>query len=225
MIDRNARNKLVVIIRRYLDEQITAFQLDELLDDFRDSEDSAVSFVARTMWYHYDDCDDHLIVADKPEWDYFQRLLLLLESNSTVSTSHSRRWSWTQCVAAILLAGCIWISIRTGIGSHLLVFFIPFGIASIVLSRFRHPNLERGPYDEIIAPFSSVRDLRVAHATARGFKKRQYPKQIGARLIRSPIMSFFWEVHQYVLWAIFAPVPLLTQCAPISFGYPVVRPD
>ena len=224
MIDRDARNDLAALIRRYLDEQIKAFDLDESLDCFRDSDDSCVRFVATTMWYHYDDCNDHFIVASKPEWDYFQRLLLLLESNSTVIQERRRQWSATQLFAALLFAGCMWLAVRFGVGSHLLVFFIPFGLASIALSRFRRPLVYRGPYDDIVSPFSSIKDLRIAYDSAHHFTKRQFPRRIDSRRIRSPLMTGFWTLHYYVMWAILAPAPLLVQCAPISFDYPRVKP-
>lgn len=224
MIDRTARNNLAAWIRRYLDEQIKAFDLDEALDSFRDSDDSGVRYVARTMWYHYDDCDDHLVVANKQQWDYFQRLLLLLESNSTVIQEHRRHWSVTQLIAALLLAACIGIAIRFGVGSHLLILFVPFGLASIAISHCRRPIVERGPYDDIVTPFSSISDLRAAYDSALHFRKRQFPRRIETRLIRSPTMSAFWTCHMYVMWAILAPAPLLVQCAPVTLDYPVVKP-
>ncbi len=224
MVDRNARNDLVALIRRYLDEQIKAFDLDQALDFFRDTDDSAVRYISSTMWYHYDDCDDHLIVASKRQWDYYQRLLLLLESNSTVVQERRRQWSVTQLLAAFLFAACIWIAFRFGAGSHLFIYFIPLGLASIALSHFRRPVVLRGPYDENVAPFSSIGDLRDAYDSARHFKKRQFPRHIESRLIRSPIVSAFWTCNMYVMWAILAPAPLLVQCSPITCDYPVVRP-
>jgi len=224
VIDRDARNGLSALIRRYLDEDIMAFDLDEALDDFRDSSDSGVTFVAESLWYHYDDCDDHLIVASKPQWDYFQRLLLLLESNSTVSTERHRQWSATQIVAVFSLLMCVLIAIQTGVGSHLFIFFIPFGLCSIVISQFRRPAIDAGPYDEIITPFASIRDLRVAYNSASSFRKRQYPRRIESRLIRSTVLSAFWTVHMYVMWAILAPAPLFTQCWPIAYNLRSVKP-
>lgn len=67
MIDREARNDLVALIRGYLAEEIKAFDIDEQLERFRDSSDSGGRFVATTMWFHYDDCKDHLVVASKPQ--------------------------------------------------------------------------------------------------------------------------------------------------------------
>jgi hypothetical protein len=224
MIDREARNDLAALIRRYLAEEIKAFDLDEQLERFRDSDDSGVRFVATTMWFHYDDCNDHFVVASKPEWDYFQRLLLLLESNSTVTHERHRQWSISQIFAGLLFAACVWIAIKFGVGSHLLVFFVPFGIASIILARYRRPVIAEGPFDAIVTPFASIGDLRIAYESAGTFRKRHFPRQIERRLIRSPLMSAFWTCHMYVVWAIVAPVPLLLQCAPVSFKYPVVKP-
>ncbi|TWU30305.1 hypothetical protein [Bythopirellula polymerisocia] len=65
MIVREARNGLAALIRRYLNEQLTAFEFDDALDEFHESSDDAVRFVADSVWYHYDDCDDHLVVLNK----------------------------------------------------------------------------------------------------------------------------------------------------------------
>lgn len=223
-IDRNERDKLTELINSYLSEQITAFALDERLEPFRSSADSAVRFVSRTMWYHYDDCDDHLVVASKPVWNYLQRLLLLLASNSTVMEQRHRHWSWTQPVAAILLFGCLYTTYLTGLGWHLLIFFVPFGLASIVLSRFRFPRVDRRPYDMVVSPFATVRDLQVAYNGAVGFKKRQCPERIASRLIRSPAMSWFYLLQSFVIWATYAPFPLFVQCFPITHDSAQVSP-
>ena len=64
-------------------ERIGALELgDELHIIAHATQDSTVKFVNRVMWFHYDDCKDHKIVASKQEWDYFNRLLLLLESEA-----------------------------------------------------------------------------------------------------------------------------------------------
>jgi len=164
-----------------------------------------------------------MVVASKPQWDYFQRLLLLLESNSTVTNERYRKWSVSQLVAGLLFAACIWIVFIFGFGAHLLVLFAPFGIASIILSRFRLPAIALGPFDAIITPFSSIGDLRIAYEAAPTFKKHQFPRHIEQRLIRSPLMSAYLTCPMYVMWAILAPVPLLAQCAPVSFNYPTVK--
>ena len=85
-------------IRAYMAETITAFQLDEALFTIADAtQDGTVKAVAKQMWFHYDDCKDHKIVSSKQTWDYFNRLLLLLESEAEaefVRTRTSWRAEW-----------------------------------------------------------------------------------------------------------------------------------
>lgn len=69
IVDRAQRDEVAAAVRQFLDEAVTAFEFDERLDQFRNSPDSAVRFVAQGVWLHYDDCDDHLVALTKPEWD------------------------------------------------------------------------------------------------------------------------------------------------------------
>ena len=97
-VDRAQRDGLANTIRQFLREQSTAFEFDEALDDYRSSTDPTVRFVTNAAWLHYDDCDDHIVTLSKREWDYFQRLLLLLESDGQIAMTSTRRWSWTQLI-------------------------------------------------------------------------------------------------------------------------------
>jgi hypothetical protein len=98
MIDRKARSEMSNVIREYMAEEVSAFQLDDELDRIAQATlDGTVKFVNKLMWYHYDDCKDHKIVATKWEWDYFNRLLLLLESEAEadfVKVRSSWRAEW-----------------------------------------------------------------------------------------------------------------------------------
>jgi hypothetical protein len=81
-------------IRDYMAERIGAFELaDSLHSTARATHDATVKFVHNLMWFHYDDCKDHKVVASKQEWDYFNRLLLLLESEAEVDFVRTRN-SW-----------------------------------------------------------------------------------------------------------------------------------
>lgn len=213
MVDRDSRDRLAALIRQYLDDELTAFDFDNALLDFPDTDDTTVQFVIETVWYYYDDCKDHPVVLSKPQWDYFQRLLLLLESNSTVIVKKTHLWSFVQPVAAILLLACLLIVWQTGIENHLLIFFIPFGLGSILLSLHHHPEAKVGPFHEIVTPFQSINDLRIAYESAN-FVKRRYPSQLESRQIRSPAMDMLIGVQNVVLCLIIAPIPLLMQCFP-----------
>ena len=166
------------------------------------------------MWYHYDDCDDHLVCFNKQQWDYFQRLLLVLASNCRIETQSECCWSIKQLIAVVALCVFVYFAIQFGWGQQLLVLSVPFGAVSIALSFWRRRSEnEPDPYTPIIFPFATFSDLSIAYRSS-GFRKTRYPKQIGSRTIRSPFMDSFWCLHTYAIWLIFAPIPLLFQSLP-----------
>ena len=75
MIDRIARNRVAAVIRSYMNEEITAFELHGALDEIRvQTKDRTVEKVFYCLWSHYDDLKDRKIVASKEVWDYFHRI-------------------------------------------------------------------------------------------------------------------------------------------------------
>ncbi len=223
MIDRTMRDCLSGLVRQYLNEEIKAFEFDEALDEYRTSDDSVVRFVSFQLWCYYDDCNDHLVVLSRREWNYLQRLLLLLESNSTAETRQSWNWSYLQFVALALLAICIGIIIKTGMGSHLLVFFIPLGVGSILISCLRRHPREDDPYEEWTAPFESLNDLQIAYRSTQ-FHKTKYPPNLAKKMVRSPLNAWCHTVLCYFFWAMLAPIPLLFQCLPYRSSSTVIIP-
>ncbi len=214
VVDRRQRDALAAVIRRYMNEEITAFAFDEQLNQFHGSSDDAVCFIAGALWYHYDDCTDHLAVLSKPEWDYFQRLLLLLESDYRLETVSVRRWSLTQLVALIALVGFGWVVIQLGWGTHLLAAAMPFGIVSMAISWFRRATATTGQYDPRLFPFASFADLRTAYEQV-AFKKARYPRHIASRRIRWSLLTKTIELKGYVVWMMLSPLVLLFQTLPI----------
>lgn len=212
-LDRTLRAELASLIRRFLSEDLTAFEFDEQLMEFYGSSDSAIQYVARAVWLHYDDCDDHLVTLSKPEWDYFQRLLLLLESDRHVETVQARRWSGTQFLALFALLGFVGCALQSGWGYHLGLVAVPFGLASIVISHVRYAQPSAGPYDRILFPFTTFADLHAAYDAAQ-FKKSRYPRHIQTRKIRSPAMNMVYHIPFYLGWLFLSPIALAAQILP-----------
>ncbi|MEM8670485.1 MAG: hypothetical protein AAGG48_23365 [Planctomycetota bacterium] len=210
------RESLASLIRAFLASEITAFQFDEQLDAYGGADDAIVRHVVDAVWCHYDDCTDHLVCLSKAEWDYFQRLLLVLSSDCCIETQSKRRWSIKQLIAAVSLGFFTVIAMLSGWGQHLLVLSIPFGIVSIALSLWRTQD-ERtlDPYAPIIFPFATFFDLATAYHSS-DFRMTRYPKHIGTRRIRSPFMDAFWQCLAYTIWLILSPFPLLFQMFPES---------
>ncbi|MHB0958264.1 MAG: hypothetical protein ACYC0X_12360 [Pirellulaceae bacterium] len=215
-IDRQARNRLVNVIRRYMDEALTAFAFDDEITEIGTATaDGTVQFVVDSLWYHYDDCKDHLAGLSKQEWDYFQRLILLLESDAEIECVRHRHWSVRQIVAGIGLTSFGLCVFRSGIGWHLFGFALLFGPVSILLSYWRNQS-ERRQDDELLrlSPYSSLSELRAIRRTVPGFSKKKYPAGTKVRRIRSRLIEMTGWLHTIVLWSFVSPLVLLFQTLP-----------
>jgi len=215
-IDREARNRLAEEMRRFLAEESSAFQFDEAVTNIRQgTQDETVQNIAQAVWYFYDDIDDHFVAMTKDDWDYFQRLLLVLESNRHIRFQPRRCWSLTQLVAAFALvgfAGCIW---QFGWGQHLLVFAIPLGFVSmgIALWRAKFERLD-DRNSERLMPFSSLRELRATYGSVDGFQKSRYRSELKQAQIRSSLMHFALRLKTGAAWLLLSPIPLAFQTLP-----------
>ncbi|HYW81525.1 MAG TPA: hypothetical protein VE890_18210 [Thermoguttaceae bacterium] len=215
-VDRQARNRLVSAIRRYMDETLAAFAFDEEINDIRGaSADETVQFVVDSLWLHYDDCKDHLAGLSKQEWDYFQRLILLLESDAEIDRVRQRRWSIRQAVAGICLIGFGLCVSQFGVGWHLFGFALLFGPASLLLSYWRnHSETWQSEERLHLAPFSSISELRAVRKAVRGFSKKRYPRDAKIRRVHSRLMTMVVWIQTIVLWSFVSPLILLFQMLP-----------
>jgi len=210
------RRALAALIREFLASQIGAFEFDKRLAEFRDSADPIIQFVSRAVWYFYDDCTDHLVCLSKAGWDYFQRLLLALETDCRIERESKRHWNLTHAGAAAALAGFIYFARQWGWGYQLLILSIPFGCISVALAWVRSLNQPAPhPYETAINPFATFGDLATAYHSTQ-FRKTRYPRDIAQRWIRGPILAGIWQLIFYVMWLLFSPVVLLAQMIPFA---------
>ncbi len=209
-----SREELARLMRRFLASEITSFKFYEQLDPFYSSSDPVIDHVVEALWYHFDDCEDHLICVTKSEWDYFQRLLLVLASDCQVEADVKCQWSLRQLVAAAALVGFAFFTMHFGSHYHWMLLSIPFGCISIALSSWQ-PKAQPAydPYAPIIFPFATFSDLAAAHRQT-GFRKTRYPKDIADRRIRSPWRDGIAQLQSYFAWLLFAPIPLALQTLP-----------
>jgi hypothetical protein len=217
MFSRYDRDNLIEVINRYLNEELTAFKLDEaLLEIGAKTKDETVNQVVSLFWCHYDDVEDHKVVASKEEWDYFQRLLLILRSDAEiVQETGKRKWTARQAVAAVCLALFGLAVVKTGWGSHLFLTTLPLGIVSMLLSHWRSRDEAGRLHDQTaLLPFGSVSELLSLRRKVRSFVKARYPAHLGTRRIRSPLGSAAMWLHFAVGWLLFSPVALAFQAMP-----------
>lgn len=217
-VDRSARERLAATLEKYLAEEITAFPFDDAIREIQDaSNDPTVDWVANSLWFHYDDCKDHRVVLSKDEWDYFQRLILLLRSDAHVIVDFQRQWSFAQVVAGLALLLFAASVAMFGVGSHLLAVVLPLGCVSIAIARWRRSS--RAPEADMRTyPFASMREIFAVRRAVPGFSKRRYPPVLRTRTIRSPILNGALALPTYALWLCLAPVVLLWQSLPASIA-------
>ena len=217
MFSRYDRDRLAEVINLYLSEELTAFRFDEQLSEIAaGTKDETVKQVVSLFWYHYDDIDDHKVVASKEEWHYFQRLLLILKSDADiVSQSGMRKWTMRQAVAAVCVAIFVVVLVRTGFGSHLFLATAPLGLVSMLLWQWRSSAEARSAHEQTaIQPFGSLPELLSVRRKVRCFVKARYPVRLGSRQIRGPVGEAANWLHFALGLMLFSPVVLIFQSFP-----------
>jgi len=220
MIDYAARRRVAATVKSYLNEEIKAFQFsDALYDVAGQTDDSTVQEIVDALWYHYDDLKDHKIVASKEEWDYFHRLLLILESDAELETDSVRKWSFRQPVAVCALAIFAIVALCLGSGLHLLVAYVALGLVSMLLSYSRsRAASESDPTEIALTPFSSISQLLAVRRHVPRFSKKRYPSHLRKRMVRHWISEIRVPLLSHLvvgmIWLAFAPVPLAFQAMP-----------
>jgi hypothetical protein len=216
-LDRDARNRLCDQIRSFLDGRLMAFAFNDAISRIHDeTDDPTVHWTAQELWHFYDDCDDHSVALSKPEWDYLQRLLLVLQSGSQVVVQNAGwRWSYTQLAAFCALLGFGCCVCALGVGEQLFVVTIPFGIISMMISHWQSKlRLTQNRQIASIMPFSSLTQLRQTFLGIPQFQKLRYRPELKDARIREPSSQFVAFLPRYVGWLLFSPIPLLFQLLP-----------
>ena len=216
MIDREARNRMVAAIQSYMDESIASFQFDKTLRDIEnETEDETVQIVSNGLWYYYNDLTDHKIVASKEEWNCFNRLLLLLESDGELETIASEfQWHVNQAIAALFFLVFLAMGIYNGFSDTLFLYAIPLGLPSMLLAWLNSHRNEVTSMETALEPYPSVTSLLAVRRSVHGFKKKHYPKALNKRKLRDPITEALMQIVFLVCWSMFSPVVLFFQMLP-----------
>ena len=213
MIDHEARTKVISAIEDYLSDKIMAFDFDDELQDI-ETEDKTAEFAINTLWYCYDDVIDHKVNLSKEEWDFFQRLLLILKSDSEITCTKTYRWSWDHGLACVAVLAFVIFASLIGWNINLALLSIPFGIVSMLISLYRKKREKKAVPYEAAYPMNSYTQIRSLLRSVPGFKKQSYRTEIGSRTIRSNSNTIFNSVSLFFVWAVFSPFCLFFQSLP-----------
>jgi len=215
MVDRTARDRLAAAIEAFLAGDIGASDFDDRIHEIGlETDDDTVGEIVDLLWYHYDDCTDHMAAPSRVEWDYFQRLLLLLRSDASLIIDQGRRWGARQAVALAAVVAFVMGVLLLGFGWQLLQITIPLGVVSMLLGYWPTRNGKAESDDFVrLTPYASVSELLAVHRNVPAFRKRRYPKAMKWRHVRHHLTSgFLWLLYG----AVFSPVALLFQALPQS---------
>jgi hypothetical protein len=216
-VDRLNRDALVAAINRYLDGETTAFKFDDEIFGI-DSDDPTISYLVRQLWLFYDDLKDHKAQLSKEAWDYFQRLVLVLQSDAHIEVSTRRRWDYSHVIAFDALLLFVYAAWWLGWGPQLIVLAIPFGAVSIAISwwRGRAAAQEVDKNQIALMPFSSVSELLPLRRRVQNFRKRKYPVGMTPFKVRSPLEETAMKLQSYASWLRFSPLVLMFQVLPTT---------
>ena len=189
-VEQVHRGRLAAILHRFLDQSISAFEWDALLDEYGRSQDRVMRFVAVAVGALYDDRVDHLVALSKLEWDDVQCLLLPLQSDGAMQSRVAYHDSMTLVIARCVLVGYGGILGQAGWGDRLPGFVIPLGLLSIGLAWFRRWITTKWirPDHRIRFPVGSFSALASTYR-AVSFKKICYPRQLASRRICSVVRN------------------------------------
>ncbi len=149
MVDRNARDQLALTIEGFLAEEIWAFDFHDQIESIAlETDDETVYEVTYLLWFHYDDINDHTAALSRAEWDYFQRLLLLLRSGSSLQAEHKTRWGVVEAISLALLIAFVVGAFIIGFGWQLLYLSVPLAPVTIALWWWRSRASDTEETDE-----------------------------------------------------------------------------
>jgi len=204
-INRKHRQEVATIVRQFLNDEISASEFSHLLEPYRSSDDATVSEVVFVAWFHHDDFKDHDVILTKSDWNYFQRLLLVLDSNDHLVKISSLKWGFSQLVALASLVAFGFAIFHFGFGFHLLLLTIPLLFLTLLIIRLRNREVPIAAYNNILNPFSTFTELKSTYEAVPEFRKTRYRKELSTRRIRSNAMHIFGTALAYCGWFVFSP--------------------
>ncbi|MFI4912905.1 MAG: hypothetical protein ACIAQZ_14680 [Sedimentisphaeraceae bacterium JB056] len=231
MVDRKERNDLIAAIKAYTNKEINAFRFDDIIMDEMEPHDDTVHELIHLLWCTYSDFKDYEV--DLNCWDFYQRTILLLESDAKLSVISNKTWNIRQLLAAISFGIYLYIALQIGWDFDLFKLLFPIGLTSILLHKWSQKSKERKYKEEMdkqpvkaeTFPFASLSELRKTRSKVTKFKKDVLPyelkrktytaKQSSKSLLRKTL-DMISENAYIILWAMFSPFMLVYQIFPDS---------
>ena len=206
---------MIEAIQSYMDEAILSDQLDNLLGEIASgTQDATVRTVGLAVWGFYDDFQDHLVVASKEQWDYLNRLLLLLRSDAQATVVRERfRIIHGAPLFALGVYLCLIASSRLSI-EGILGWAVPFGLVSMAFAWLRRRWAAKHAPKPATTPFPTLGCLLAVRRSVEHFERKHYPRALAGRRLRSRVNEALLWALWIPGWLIFSPIVLAVQALP-----------
>lgn len=237
MVDIENRNELKFVLNEYINERITAFEFDDCLSRIQGrTHDNSVLQMTQQLWFCYSGVEDHKIHANKIQWDWFQRILLFLETENEIENeiliNNYKISHWSQIVAFLTLVFGIFLEKMTDADWLVSVAF-PIALTLFLFRKYRCFQFQK-KHQSIsninkLTPFGSVLSLFKARKKSRYFSKKKYPEHLKNREFpnEKPIKNYdneatflvmlFFGPIVYIVLSVLSPVFLFFFCFPIRY--------
>lgn len=207
MIDRESRDKLIKLIKSFMNDEIKSDQFDKEMSEITwNSNDELVSSLHTELWGLYDDWTDHYITLSKDGWDYLNRVILLLESDLESQYSPGKYPYLPVAIGITLLLVYGLVVYFGGILITILTIHIPIAI-------YLHTNLPTWlslpRKDMRYYPFPSYSLLAKTRRKIAHFRKQKYKKELGNRKFRTASEEFVMKVMSFIGVIISGPFLLM----------------
>ena len=174
MICRDDRDAAVVVYDRMCEGEGAQVEPEEW-ERLRKSPDITVRHAMDILGSTFEDVLD-VSELEASEWDYLQRVRLVLMSDAELHRQRRFLWSWTDCIWPVLACAAAVILVCKGMGCYIvsaLCLAGPFWMWIV----YREGQWRRGKpaYWKIIQPFTSIRQLSAVYEQTPAFQKIRFP--------------------------------------------------
>ena len=204
MIDRDARNRLLQGIDDYMEEKISAEEFDALLhyEIAPHTQDEIILEVESMLFESYEDIGTNRLQSECRYWKFFNRLRLLLSSDTECRIEWSKQRSLPYQLVGIVSV-LSWLTlVVVSLCLHSLTFFLIVGIplyfvccVAIFISLFFSKRREQEPnflYAQY--PFESFADLLILRRSVPGFVSKRFPNKAPIPApSRNRLIRFLWD--------------------------------
>ena len=207
MVNIEERNRFIQLANDYLDGKMDESEFFGKMGDFEESHDFTISRIAGDSFGLDIGPENSDATPTKEDWDYFQRLLLVLSSGSEFEDYYESANPYN--------SGTFLISITSIILYFICVFEYHFSwiLCNIAISLILLPLAKLANFETDMAikrtdcyPFNNLGEIRKAVRLSGNFRKRKFRGDADDRKENNKTLSILGTAFGYAILILLAPI-------------------